>query len=63
MNTYLTSLFGLEGKVALLIGAGGHLVSVTTLRVDVVAGKLGFVLGILEEYCTVKKATHCLEVV
>jgi NAD(P)-dependent dehydrogenase (short-subunit alcohol dehydrogenase family) len=27
MNTYLASLFGLEGKVALLIGAGGHLVS------------------------------------
>lgn len=26
MNTYLTSLFGLEGKVALLTGAGGHLV-------------------------------------
>ena len=27
MNTYLTSLFGLEGKVALLTGAGGHLVA------------------------------------
>ena len=27
MNTYLASLFGLEGKVALLTGAGGHLVS------------------------------------
>lgn len=26
MNTYLTALFGLEGKVALLTGAGGHLV-------------------------------------
>ena len=26
MNTYLTSLFGLEGKVVLLTGAGGHLV-------------------------------------
>ena len=27
MNTYLISLFGLEGKVALLTGAGGHLVA------------------------------------
>ena len=27
MNTYLTSLFGLEGKVALLTGAGGYLVA------------------------------------
>ena len=26
MNTYLASLFGLDGKVALLTGAGGHLV-------------------------------------
>ena len=26
MSTYLTSLFGLEGKVALLTGAGGYLV-------------------------------------
>ena len=26
MCDYLTSLFGLEGKVALLTGAGGHLV-------------------------------------
>lgn len=26
MNTYLTALFGLEGKVVLLTGAGGHLV-------------------------------------
>ncbi len=63
MNTYLTALFGLEGKVAFLIEAGAHLVRMKTRRVDVVAGKLGFVLGILEEYCTVKKATHCLEVV
>ncbi len=56
MNTYLTALFGLEGKVALLTGAGGHLVSMTTRRVDVVASKLGFVLGILEEYCTGKRS-------
>ena len=27
MNTYLTSLFGFEGKVALLTGAGGYLVA------------------------------------
>ena len=26
MNTYLASLFGLDRKVALLTGAGGHLV-------------------------------------
>ena len=27
MNTYLTSLFGFEGRVALLTGAGGYLVA------------------------------------
>ena len=55
MNTYLASLFGLEGKVALLTGAGGHLVSMKPPRVDVVAGKLGFVLRIPGEYCTGKR--------
>ncbi len=54
MNTYLASLFGLEGKVALLIGAGGHLVSMKTTRVEVVAGQLGFVMRILGKYCSGK---------
>ena len=27
MNTYLTSLLGFEGKIALLTGAGGYLVA------------------------------------
>ncbi len=55
MNTYLASLFGLEGKLALLTGAGGHLVSMKTTRVEVVAGQLGFVIRNLGEYCTGKR--------
>ncbi len=57
MSTYLNALFGLEGKVALLIGAGGHLVSMKTTRLDVVAGQLGFVMRIRGKYCTGK--SHC----
>lgn len=53
MNTHLTALFGLEGKVALLIGAGAHLVSIKTTRTDVVAGQLGFVPRTLGAYRTV----------
>ena len=47
MNTYLTALFGLGGKVALLLGAGAHLVIMKTLRVDVEAGRQAVLLRIL----------------
>ena len=51
MNTHLAPFFGLEGKVALLTRAGGHLESELSRGVGCVVGRLGVALGCYTAYC------------
>ena len=50
MNAYLSSLFGLDGKVALLTGAGGHMGSMsvdcrTRMEIEATQEAVRFVSG------------------
>ena len=50
MNAYLSSLFGLDGKVAMLTGAGGHMGSMsvdcrTRMEIEATQEAVRFVSG------------------